>query len=70
MRTVLRVLLETLRVITILLQPFMPDTMGKMLDQLGVAEYARQIADLEPRMVEGAALPAPFGIFPRYVEAA
>jgi methionyl-tRNA synthetase len=70
MRTVLRVLLETMRVIAILLQPFMPDTMGKMLDQLGVAGHARQIADLEPRMVAGAALPAPFGIFPRYVEAA
>jgi methionyl-tRNA synthetase len=70
MQTVLRVLLETLRVIAVLLQPFMPDTMAKMLDQLGVAEDARQIADLEPLMVEAAALPAPFGIFPRYVEAA
>jgi methionyl-tRNA synthetase len=70
MQTVLRVLLETMRVIAVLLQPFMPDTMAKMLDQLGVAEDARQIADLEPLMVEAAALPAPFGIFPRYVEAA
>ena len=70
MQTVLRVLLEVMRVIAVLLQPFMPDTMEKLLDQLGVAESARQIADLEPLMVEGAALPAPFGIFPRYVEAA
>jgi methionyl-tRNA synthetase len=70
MQTVLRVLLETLRVIAILLQPFMPDTMAKLLDQLGVEQNARQIADLEPLMVEAAALPAPFGIFPRYVEAA
>jgi methionyl-tRNA synthetase len=70
MRTVLRVLLEVLRVIAILLQPFMPETMGKLLDQLGVAANARQIADLEPRMVEATPLPPPFGIFPRYVEAA
>jgi methionyl-tRNA synthetase len=70
MRTVLRVLLEVLRVIAILLQPFMPETMGKLLDQLGVAANARQIADLEPRMLEATPLPAPFGIFPRYVEAA
>jgi methionyl-tRNA synthetase len=70
MQTVLRVLLEVLRVIAVLLQPFMPGTMAKLLDQLGVAEHARQIADLEPLMVEGAALPPPFGIFPRFVEAA
>ena len=36
MATVLRVLLETLRVVGILLQPFMPDTMAKLLDQLGI----------------------------------
>jgi methionyl-tRNA synthetase len=70
MRTVLRVLLEALRVIAVLLQPFMPETMGKLLDQLGVAANARQIADLEPRMVEATPLPPPSGIFPRYVEAA
>ena len=70
MRTVLRVLLEVLRVIAVLLQPFMPETMGKLLDQLGVAANARQIADLEPQMAEATPLPAPFGIFPRYVEAA
>jgi methionyl-tRNA synthetase len=70
MNTVLRVLLETIRVIAVLLQPFMPDTMGKLLDQLGVQADARQIADLAPQMVAGAPLPAPFGIFPRYVEVA
>jgi methionyl-tRNA synthetase len=70
MQTVLRVLLEAMRVVAVLLQPFMPETMAKMLDQLGVSANARQLADLEPLMVEGAPLPAPFGIFPRYVEAA
>jgi methionyl-tRNA synthetase len=53
-----------------LLQAFMPDSMGKLLDQLGVAPDSRAIAALESPMVTGAALPAPAGIFPRYVEAA
>ncbi len=70
MNTVLLVLLEVIRVIAVLLQPFMPETMTKLLDQLGIPKDARQIADLEPRLVEGTSLPAPFGIFPRYVEAA
>ena len=70
MATVLRVLLETLRVVGILLQPFMPDTMAKLLDQLGIPPHARDIAALAPVMTEGAALPPPFGIFPRYVDAA
>ena len=70
MGTVLRVLLETLRVVGILLQPFMPDTMAKLLDQLGIPPHARDIAALAPVMTEGAALPPPFGIFPRYVDAA
>jgi methionyl-tRNA synthetase len=70
MNTTLRVLLEVIRVIGFLLQPFMPETMEKLLDQLGVDKAARQIADLAPQMVEGTTLPAPFGIFPRYVEAA
>jgi methionyl-tRNA synthetase len=70
MASVLRVLLEAMRIIAVLLQAFMPDTMAKLLDQLGVDANARQIADLEPRMAEAARLPAPFGIFPRYVEPA
>jgi len=68
MNTVLRVLVEALRVTAILLQAFMPDTMGRLLDQLGVAPDGRQIAALEAAMVAGAALPGPSGIFPRYVE--
>jgi methionyl-tRNA synthetase len=70
MNTVLRVLVDALRVTGILLQPFMPETMGKLLDQLGVAEGGRQIAALDAPLVDGAALPAPAGIFPRYVEPA
>ena len=70
METVLRVLLETIRTIAILLLPFMPDSMARLLDQLGIAPGARQIADLAPPMTEATPLPAPSGIFPRHVEAA
>ena len=70
MATVLRVLLEAIRSVGILLQPFMPQTMSKLLDQLGVAPDHRQWAVLALPLPEGTALPPPFGIFPRYVEAA
>jgi len=70
MNAVLRVLLDVLRTVGVLLQPYMPDSMGKLLDQLGVASDARQIAALEAPLVDGATLPPPAGIFPRFVEAA
>jgi methionyl-tRNA synthetase len=57
MGEVLRVLVDTVRVVATLLQPFMPDSMARMLDQLGVP-------------ADGIALPAPQGVFPRYVEPA
>jgi methionyl-tRNA synthetase len=70
MNTVLFVLVSVLRHIAILLQPFMPDSMDKLLDQLGVPIEARQLAALQTPIVEGTALPAPAGIFPRFVEPA
>ena len=68
MAAVLRVLVDTLRVIATVLQPFMPGSMARMLDQLGVPENARMLADLSVPLVDGVALPAPQGVFPRYVE--
>jgi methionyl-tRNA synthetase len=44
--------------------------MGRMLDQLGVPADARQLADLDAPLTDGCALPAPQGVFPRYVESA
>ncbi|MHB1303671.1 MAG: methionine--tRNA ligase [Acidiphilium sp.] len=70
MGAVLRVLCEALRVIAILLQPYMPGTMAKLLDQLAVAPDARDLAAIATPLVEGAVLPPPVGLFPRYVEAA
>ena len=70
MRCVLRVLVDVLRIVATLLQPFMPDKMAAMLDQLGVPKNMRQIADLEHGLADGIALPAPQGVFPRFVEEA
>jgi methionyl-tRNA synthetase len=68
MAVVLRVLADTLRVVATVLQPFMPDSMARMLDQLGVPGEARTLADLETPLDDGTPLPAPQGVFPRYVE--
>ena len=70
MAAVLRVLVDVLRPIATVLQPVMPGSMGRLLDQLGVPEAARDLASLEQRLPDGTALPAPSGIFPRYVETA
>ncbi|HQT67929.1 MAG: methionine--tRNA ligase [Rhodospirillales bacterium 20-60-12] len=68
MLTVLAVLLDLLRTVAILLQPFMPGSMAKMLDQLGIPPDARDFAALGTPMITGAPLPPPAGVFPRYVE--
>ncbi|MDD2704064.1 MAG: methionine--tRNA ligase [Acidocella sp.] len=70
MNTVLYVLASVLRVVGIVLQPFMPDTMAKLLDQLGQGADARQLAALHTPLAEGTPLPAPAGLFPRVVEVA
>ncbi len=67
MATVLYVTLESLRIVATLVQPVMPDSMSRLLDQLGQPEgEARAFAALDRRIVSGTALPAPEGIFPRY----
>ena len=70
MATVLRVLADGLRVVATLLQPFMPPSMSRMLDQLGVPADQRDFAALGTVLPDGTALPAPQGVFPRYVEPA
>jgi methionyl-tRNA synthetase len=70
MGTVLRVLADSIRVVATLLQPFMPGSMARMLDQLGVPPGARDFAALAAPLPDGTALPAPQGVFPRYVEPA
>ena len=66
--TVLYTLAEVLRHLGILTQPFVPDAAAALLDQLAVASEARRFADLATPLMPGRALPAPHGIFPRFVE--
>jgi methionyl-tRNA synthetase len=69
-RTVLYVTAEVIRQVAILAQPAMPESSAKMLDLLGVPADQRDFAALggATRIKAGAALPAPTGIFPRYIE--
>ena len=70
MATVLYVLAETIRHLGILTQPVMPDASNRILDQLAVPEDARAFAHLGPAhaLTPGAKLPAPQGVFPRYID--
>jgi methionyl-tRNA synthetase len=70
METVLWTTAETVRRVAILCQPYMPQSAAKLLDLLAVNEDAREFAYVtdEHGLTPGAALPAPQGVFPRYVE--
>jgi methionyl-tRNA synthetase len=68
MGSVLRVLADAIRHIATVLQPFMPDSMERMLDQLAVPPEGRTLAGLKTPLVDGTTLPAPQGVFPRFVE--
>jgi methionyl-tRNA synthetase len=67
-KTVLYVTAEVVRQVAILAQPVMPDASAKLLDCLGVAADARDFKALAKRIAAGTTLPAPVGVFPRYVE--
>ena len=67
MNSVLRVLTDVIRTVATVLQPFMPTSMARMLDQCGVGE-GRDLASLAIPLADGTPLPAPQGVFPRYVE--
>ena len=68
METVLHVTAEVLRVLGILVQPYMPGAAARLLDSLAVPVSQRSFADIAARLVPGTPLPAPAAIFPRYVE--
>ncbi len=68
MATVLYTLAETLRHLAILTQPFVPAASADLLDQLAVPAGERRFADLATPLSPGRPLPAPHGIFPRFVE--
>jgi methionyl-tRNA synthetase len=70
MGTILYVTAEVVRQAAILVQPVMPESGAKLLDQLAVPEDARDFAHLGPegRLKPGTKLPAPSPVFPRHVE--
>ena len=73
MRTVLWVLVEAIRRIAIITQPFMPTSSGRILDQLAVPAGQRTLAaigDPAAMLVPGTALPKPEGVFPKWLEPA
>lgn len=57
---------EAIRQIALLVQPAMPDSAAKLLDQLGVGEGERSFAAFANRLLPGTQLPAPMGVFPRW----
>lgn len=72
MNTVLWVLYQVIRKISYCLQPFVPNSSRKMLDQLGVAEHDRDFAhageEFSPR--PGTSLEPPQPVFLRFTEKA
>ena len=68
--TVLWVLLNVLRQLALILQPFMPDAAARMLDQLKISENYRDFSHYggkANRPVSGSSLPKPEAIFPRHI---
>ena len=63
MALVLRELHDALRAFATLLQPFMPETMGRMLEQLGVPPEVRTVAALATPLPGGLGLPPPAPLF-------
>lgn len=59
---------ECIRRIALLVQPAMPESAAKLLDQLAIAEADRSFAAFDRKLVPGTPLPAPQGVFPRWVE--
>ena len=70
METVLWTTAEVVRRVALLCQPFIPGSAAKLLDLLAVPADSRDFAHVHAdyALVSGTALPAPEGVFPRYVE--
>lgn len=70
MNEVLYILLETIRYLGIILQPFMPDAANKILDLLAINKNDRSFDKLSRNfaLTPGMKLPVPEPIFPRFQE--
>jgi methionyl-tRNA synthetase len=70
METVLYVTAEVVRMIGILIQPYIPQSAEKLLGVLAIPADQRGFDSIGKRLVSGTVLPAPTPIFPRFVEEA
>lgn len=61
---------ECIRQIVLLVQPAMPASAARLLDQMAIPANRRSFAAFEDRLVPGTELPAPQGVFPRWAEPA
>lgn len=70
METVLWTTAELVRRVALLCQPYIPGSAAKLLDLLAVPTDTRQFAHVHAdyALAPGTTLPAPEGVFPRYVE--
>jgi methionyl-tRNA synthetase len=68
MNTVLWTTAEVLRMVGLLIQPYVPQSSAKLLDLLAIPQDRQSFAHFSARLVAGTALPAPQPVFPRYVE--
>ena len=68
METVLHVTAEVLRRITIMIQPYVPQSAANFLDLLAVPKDQRSFADFDTGLIAGSTLPAPSPVFPRFVD--
>jgi methionyl-tRNA synthetase len=60
--------LDATRRLALLVQPFIPESAAKLLDQLGVTADARDFNALDSEVATGTPLPAPQGVFPRWTD--
>jgi methionyl-tRNA synthetase len=72
METILYVTAEVVRQVAVLSSAVIPQAADKLLDLLGRSADQRSFKALGAigRLQAGTAIPAPSGVFPRYVEAA
>ncbi len=70
MKTVLFVLIEVIRKVSILIQPIMPDSASKILDQIASPFDERTFSNLSDKYAvsPGTNLSDPYPVFPRYLE--
>jgi methionyl-tRNA synthetase len=70
MGEVLAIIVETIRQIAILVQPVMPESATKLLDQLKVPHDERSfdVVAGAARITAGITIEKPQGVFPRYQE--